>query len=106
MGKVKCEQHGLQPFFEVCEHVYDSFKQEVRIDAFKMPLHILICMDCKDRIKAEELNDFAIEAIMDMSEEEYEKYELKFVEKYNQLSRRVICVKCASEVQCFKIDFE
>lgn len=98
MGVIECEKHGRQSFYEVCQHIYEDFQNGELMSVYEMPLKVFICVECKNKIKPEELGSLTIEEILKLPEEEARKYELKFNSKYDNLKRNVICFECAMEV--------
>ena len=61
MGIFKCQIHGLQGFYVMCEHIWESLENEIIPEMKELPVFgTKICDKCYKNNKVEELGKFKL----------------------------------------------
>jgi formate-dependent nitrite reductase cytochrome c552 subunit len=97
MGRLICEKHGEQSFFETCEHHYTDIMNGVKSEVHTIEiLSLKICANCYDTYCFEAIHKLNIEEVLRTSESD--KVEKLLAEKYNTISRKGFCSECYLEL--------
>ena len=95
MGIIKCNIHGNQSFYEVCEHIWDSFENNIVPKMKDLPiLTTKICDRCYADNDVGNITDLSFEDILKLPEVEQDKIENNINSKYANLNRRAKCIEC------------
>lgn len=98
----KCQIHGSQSFYEVCEHIWENFENGIIPEMKKLPvLMTRICNECFANNNVEELGKVTIEDILELPEEEQIKLEEKIITIYDNLKRKTKCIECLNDIKLF-----
>jgi len=100
MGIIKCKIHGIQGFYEVCEHIWEDFQKGVIPEMKDVPVFSTkICVQCYIDYNVKELGNRTFEDILELPEDEQIKFEEKIGIKYGNLNRRIICIECLNKLR-------
>lgn len=100
MGRVKCKKHGSQGFYEVCNHIRESLNNGIYPNFIKANIvNVLVCNECYNKYKGDEIKEFEIEEIIDLPEAQVRKIEIQFDEIYNSIKRSIVCSACMWELE-------
>ncbi|MBC8753479.1 hypothetical protein H2O64_02270 [Kordia sp. YSTF-M3] len=97
MGRLICEKHGEQSFFETCEHHYVDIINGVKSEVYTIQiLNLKICTNCYNTYHFGEISKLNIEEMLSTSEAG--KNEKLVTEKYNSIGRKGFCSECYLEL--------
>jgi hypothetical protein len=100
MGMIECKLHGLEGFYEVCEHIWEGLENESIPEIRVLPnLGTKICVRCFDENNAKEIPSFTIEELLEMPDSEVTNLEVLTSSVYGRLKRKGICCECFHEKQ-------
>jgi len=100
MGKIRCLIHGDQYFYEVCEHIWDSFQNEIFPKMYDLPvLQTKICDNCYSNYKIEELGALNLNKFISLTEKEQIYIEEKINTKYDKIKTKATCIECINNIK-------
>jgi hypothetical protein len=100
MGKIKCPIHGLQGFYEVCDHIWESFQNEIFPQMKELPtLSTKICKQCYENNNVEKLGKLTIEDLFSLPKTQQIIFEEKVSSIYDNLNRKIKCIECINSIR-------
>ncbi len=100
MGRIICEDHGVQPFYEMCIHLFDALESGIWPEMKTLPIiDTYLCQSCFDEYRIEKRPIFSLEDFSTLSTDQQEKIEKQITTIYDTLELKGKCVECVKAIQ-------
>ncbi|WP_420572223.1 hypothetical protein [Kordia sp.] len=98
MGRILCEKHGEQSFYQICEHHYADVCNGIKSKVLTTGIFAYkICENCYEKYSFKEIENYTIDEVLKLPEAAATTIETLVSQKHDLVSVKGICVQCYQE---------
>ena len=100
MGLFLCPIHGGQGFLEMCVHLWETLENGDYPEMKELTaLHLKLCDTCFAENGVGEIKEMTLDELLELPEEEAEKYGEQVYSIYQNIDRRSQCIQCIKTIE-------